>query len=179
MEFLLIVLALSFVIQLLVLSATEQLSLRLLGAALMEMIPVSGMIYYTAARPDGLLFGWGGNVVLLLWTAGAVLLGCAGAWLLSWIKKRMSEALMYLHLGQSVAVPHREILGIFDLDNASWAYKTREFLERAEQEGRVISVCDDLPRSFVLVGEEKGTATVYISQLSSAALLRRAESNLL
>ena len=77
------------------------------------------------------------------------------------------------------AVPHREILGIFDLDNASWAYKTREFLERAEQEGRVISVCDDLPRSFVLVGEEKGTATVYISQLSSAALLRRAESNLL
>ena len=43
---------------------------------------------------------------------------------------------MYLHLGQSVAVPHREILGIFDLDNASWAYKTREFLERAEQEGR-------------------------------------------
>ena len=85
---------------------------------------------------------------------------------------------MYLHLGQSVAVPHREILGIFDLDNASWAYKTREFLERAEQEGRVISVCDDLPRSFVLVGEEKGTATVYISQLSSAALLRRAESNL-
>ena len=86
---------------------------------------------------------------------------------------------MYLHLGQSVAVPHREILGIFDLDNASWAYKTREFLERAEQEGRIISVCDDLPRSFVLVGEEKGTGTVYISQLSSAALLRRAESNLL
>ncbi len=86
---------------------------------------------------------------------------------------------MYLHLGQSVAVPHREILGIFDLDNASWDYKTREFLERAEQEGRIISVCDDLPRSFVLVGEEKGTATVYISQLSSAALLRRAESNLL
>ena len=42
---------------------------------------------------------------------------------------------MYLHLGQSVAVPHREILGIFDLDNASWAYKTREYLERAEQAG--------------------------------------------
>ena len=86
---------------------------------------------------------------------------------------------MYLHLGQSVAVPHREILGIFDLDNASWAYKTREFLERAEQEGRVISVYDEVAGSSVLVGEEKGTATVYISQLSSAALLRRAESNLL
>ena len=47
---------------------------------------------------------------------------------------------MYLHLGQSVAVPHREILGIFDLDNASWAYKTREFLERAEQELSLIHI---------------------------------------
>ena len=46
---------------------------------------------------------------------------------------------MYLHLGQSVAVPHREILGIFDLDNASWAYKTREFLEQAEAEGQPVA----------------------------------------
>ena len=84
---------------------------------------------------------------------------------------------MYVHLGQSAVLPHREILGIFDLDNASWAYKTREFLERAEQEGRVVSVSDDLPRSFVLVGEESGPPTVYISQLSPAALLRRTESS--
>ena len=40
---------------------------------------------------------------------------------------------VYLHLGQSVVVPHSQILGVFDLDNASWAYKTREFLERAEE----------------------------------------------
>ena len=84
---------------------------------------------------------------------------------------------MYLHLGQSVVVPHKNILGIFDLDNSSWAYKTRQFLERAEQEGRVVSVSDDLPRSFVLVGEESGPPTVYISQLSPAALLRRTESS--
>ena len=84
---------------------------------------------------------------------------------------------MYLHLGQSVVVPHKNILGIFDLDNSSWAYKTREFLERAEQGGRVVSVSDDLPRSFVLVGEESGPPTVYISQLSPAALLRRTESS--
>ena len=45
------------------------------------------------------------------------------------------EFVMYLYLGQSVVLPHREILAIFDLDNASWAYKTREFLER--QNGRV------------------------------------------
>lgn len=84
---------------------------------------------------------------------------------------------MYLHLGQSVVVPYSRIIGIFDLDNTSWSYKTREFLDRAEREGRVISVCEDIPRSFVLVGDQEGAVKVYISQLSSAALLGRAERN--
>ena len=84
---------------------------------------------------------------------------------------------MYLHLGQSVVVPYKEILGIFDLDNASWAYKTREFLQRCEREGRAVWLGEDLPRSFVLVGEAKGPSTVYISQLSSSALFSRAERN--
>ena len=38
-------------------------------------------------------------------------------------------------------------------------------------------VCDDLPRSFVLVGGQGGKPTVYISQLSSATLLSRAARN--
>jgi len=83
---------------------------------------------------------------------------------------------MYLHLGQSVMVPYRDIMGIFDLDNASWAYKTREFLEQAEAEGRAVWLGDDLPRSFVVVGGKKEQPTVYISQLSSSTLLKRAES---
>ena len=85
---------------------------------------------------------------------------------------------MFLHLGQSVVVPHREILGIFDLDNASWAYKTREFLEKAEREGRAVWLGGDLPRSFVVAGDGTSPPTVYLSQLSSAALKRRLELNL-
>lgn len=84
---------------------------------------------------------------------------------------------MYLHLGQSVVVSYKSILGIFDLDNASWAFKTREFLERAQMEGRVVSVSEDLPRSFVVVGDERGLPIVYVSQLSSSALLSRAARN--
>jgi hypothetical protein len=84
---------------------------------------------------------------------------------------------MYLHLGQSVVVVHKEILGIFDLDNASWAFKTREFLDRAQREGRVVSIGNELPRSFVLVGKNREQARVYLSQLSCATLLKRAESD--
>ena len=85
---------------------------------------------------------------------------------------------MYLHLGQSVVVPHRESLGIVDLDTTSWAYKSREVLDRAQREGRVVDVCDDLPRSFVLAQRGNDPPRVYITQLSSAALLRRWESSI-
>ena len=85
---------------------------------------------------------------------------------------------MYLHLGQSVVVPYRDVIGIFDMDNASWAYKTREFLDMAEAEGRLIWVCDDLPRSFIVTDNGSENWQVYVSQLSSATLLGRAEKNI-
>lgn len=81
---------------------------------------------------------------------------------------------MYLHLGQNVMVRHQDIIGIFDLDNTTWSFRTRRFLERAEREGRVIAVGDDLPRSFVLIQEGDGPPMVYITALSAAALSARA-----
>ena len=86
---------------------------------------------------------------------------------------------MYLHLGQDTILRTKDILGIFDLDNASWAYKTREFLARAEAEGRAVWLGEDLPRCFVLVGDGAHPPTVYLSQLSSSALVSRAERNFL
>lgn len=83
---------------------------------------------------------------------------------------------MYLHLGQSVMVPTDSILGIFDLDNTTWSHRTRAFLEQAEQEGRLTVVGDDLPRSFVLCQEEGKPFRVYISQLNTATLYKRAEN---
>jgi len=84
---------------------------------------------------------------------------------------------MYLHLGQNVMVRNQDIIGIFDLDNTTWSFRTRRFLGRAEQEGRVIAVGDDLPRSFVLTDEEEAGSIVYITALSSTALSARAERN--
>ena len=84
---------------------------------------------------------------------------------------------MYLHIGQGYVLRHSEILGIFDMDNASWAYKTREFLERAESEGRVVWSCDDLPVSFLLADLGDGYRIIYLSQLSSATLVSRMERN--
>ena len=80
---------------------------------------------------------------------------------------------MYLHLGQNVMVPKAAVIGVFDMDNTTWSFRTRRFLECAEREGRVTAVGDDLPRSFVLVQEGDGPPAVYITALSSAVLSAR------
>jgi len=66
---------------------------------------------------------------------------------------------VYLYMGQQVMVPEEDLVGIFDLDNTTWSHRTRAFLDRAEEEGRVI-----------FVGEE----VVFLSQLSAATLAKRA-----
>lgn len=79
----------------------------------------------------------------------------------------------YLHIGQNVTVEEKHIIGIFDLDNASWSKHTRRFLESAEEEGQVISVCEDIPRSFLLCDHPYHRQIVYLSQLSTATLQKR------
>lgn len=82
---------------------------------------------------------------------------------------------VYLHLGQSVVVPYEAVLGIFDLDNASWSHRTRTFLEKAEREGRVVLATEDLPRSFVLCQRWGDQPMIYLCQPSSATLKNRME----
>ncbi|MBR5452222.1 MAG: DUF370 domain-containing protein [Clostridia bacterium] len=82
---------------------------------------------------------------------------------------------MYLHLGQSTLVKTKDIIGIFDLDTATVAKPTRDFLSKAEKEGRVINVTYELPKSFIVCNDDN-EIKVYISQLSSTTLLKRAGS---
>ena len=83
---------------------------------------------------------------------------------------------MYLNIGGDMAVRDRSIIGIFDLDNTTSSRITRDFLTQAQRAGRVVTVGDDLPKSFLLCRDGAGETTVYLSQLSSATLLKRMES---
>ncbi|MCI5802023.1 MAG: DUF370 domain-containing protein [Oscillospiraceae bacterium] len=79
---------------------------------------------------------------------------------------------MYLHLGQNTVVRTSDVIGIFDIENASLGKSTRRYLSEAEKKGRVVNVSMELPKSFV-VCEEQGRTRVYISQISSATLKKR------
>ncbi len=84
---------------------------------------------------------------------------------------------MYLHLGNGVVVRKADVLGVFDLDNASTSAITRAYLSRAEKDGRVVSVAGlELPKSFVVCSCAEGGQRVYLCQLNSSTLRGRSES---
>ena len=81
----------------------------------------------------------------------------------------------YLHIGMNVMVDPRRVIGIFDLDNTSTSTLTRRFLDGAETEGVVQSACEDIPRSFVVCDHPYHRQIIYLSQLNSLTLLKRAQ----
>ena len=96
---------------------------------------------------------------------------------------------MYLHIGSETIVSEESLIGIFDLDNTSVSKFTREFLRTRQQQGRVVTVAEDIPKSFVLCApaarhpapaRKRGAQpreTVYLSQLAASTLRRRAEGD--
>ena len=80
----------------------------------------------------------------------------------------------YLHIGQNVMLEDRRIIGIFDLDKTTESKITRTFLNKAEEEGVVLTAVEDIPKSFILY-KENGKYMICFSQISTSALIGRAE----
>ena len=83
---------------------------------------------------------------------------------------------MYLHLGKGTVVNTAEIVAIFDLDITSQSHLTRRYLSMAEKSGQVVNASEDIPKSFV-VCERDGKRTLYLTQMPSATLYKRAEAD--
>ena len=76
---------------------------------------------------------------------------------------------MYLYLGNDAVIPQADIIGVFDLDNASWSIHTRRFLSAAEKNGKLSNAAEDIPKSFVVSADD----TVILTQPNTAVLVRR------
>ena len=83
---------------------------------------------------------------------------------------------MYLHLGSDISVSLGSVVAIMDLENTSTSAITQEYLMKISKKGDVIDVkSDELPKSYVIT-YENGVQRVYVSPISSATLLKRAEN---
>ena len=97
---------------------------------------------------------------------------------------------MYLHIGNQKNIRKKQLIGIFDTDNATVSEITRGFLKKNEKSGRVSSAVTEIPKSFVLYNGlsavdykksdrgrvrngEKKVSYICFSQLSSTSLSGR------
>ena len=83
---------------------------------------------------------------------------------------------MYIHIGGDISLLKKNIVAVFDMDNTTVSKWTRQFLQLGEEDGKVINVGDELPRSFILANDGKETK-IYISPISSATILKRADED--
>lgn len=81
---------------------------------------------------------------------------------------------MFLHVGNHKNIRLKNVVGIFDMDNATLSSVTRKYLSKKQREGLVESAILEIPKSFVLY-REKDEYKICFSQLSSSALRGRIE----
>ena len=77
---------------------------------------------------------------------------------------------MFLYLGGETAVFDKDIIGIFDLDNATVSKTTRDYLNKAEKDKKLkTELGEDLPKSFVVLKNEQ----VILSQIAPNTAKKR------
>lgn len=79
---------------------------------------------------------------------------------------------MYLHLGGDTVIKTENIVGIFDIENTSISKHTKKYLSTVQKSKKVVNVSIELPKSFIVCCENR-IETVYISQISTATLVKR------
>ena len=62
---------------------------------------------------------------------------------------------MFLHLGENVVVPIKDIIGIFDMETTMYSSDTIQFLRMAEEDGFVERITKNVAKSFVIAEVDK------------------------
>ena len=81
---------------------------------------------------------------------------------------------VFLHVGHNKSLRSNEIVGIFDMDTSTVSKVSRDFLAKAQKNGEVINVTDEIPKSYILTCKKKERKPrVIISQLAVQTLNER------
>ena len=82
---------------------------------------------------------------------------------------------MFLHLGENITVKLRDIIGIFPYEGQHFSNDNRIFLRMADEDGFVVRISKDPPKSYIIAEIEK-RSRIYLSPISARTLIKRAES---
>ncbi len=78
----------------------------------------------------------------------------------------------YVNIGGETIINSDEIVGIFDIDKTTVHKNNRNYLSNAEKRGKIISVAEKIPKSFI-VCKNKSENMVYITPLAPITLFKR------
>ena len=78
----------------------------------------------------------------------------------------------YLQLEKGESIYKPDIIGIFDLDTSGNSEATKNMFRRKEDEKGVVSLSNDIPKSFLLC-DGIYSDTIYISGLSTESIRKR------
>lgn len=81
---------------------------------------------------------------------------------------------MYINIARDYILKTSEIIGVFDIDKITVYKSNRNYLSRMEKRGKIISVTDKIPKSFLVCGSKKDSV-VYISNLMPSTICKRNE----
>jgi hypothetical protein len=79
---------------------------------------------------------------------------------------------MYFYLGGGTVTEKKNVIGVFDIENATLSKHTKSFLFEEEKNGRIINVSLEMPKSFVVCADEN-MEKVFISHVSTGVLRER------
>ncbi|BAH05056.1 hypothetical protein CKR_0005 [Clostridium kluyveri NBRC 12016] len=82
--------------------------------------------------------------------------------------------LMFLHLGENIVVPIKDVIGIFNVETSTYSSDTTQFLRMAEEDGFIQKITNDKPKSFI-IAEVNKKSKIYLSPISSSTLTKRSE----
>lgn len=81
---------------------------------------------------------------------------------------------MYIDIGSKNVISDKDVVGIFDLENASIKIPTRNFLRRAEKRKQILNKeINDIPISFVVLAKGKRDRKIYLSNIKSTNFLKK------
>lgn len=80
---------------------------------------------------------------------------------------------MIVHIGNEVSIKSSDVIGIFDMENTSTGSITRDFLNHANSNFKIVNVSYNMPKSFILCQNSKGERLLYITNVSVNTLKHR------
>ncbi len=78
---------------------------------------------------------------------------------------------MFLHLGENVVIPQKEVIAILDMESVN-SIDSDRFLRISDEDGFVKRINKENPKSIVLTERDK-KSIIYLSPISSVTLVKR------